>query len=227
MLAFVLACAVSLVLAVLLLRQVGMTRRVEEGLGEWKQLYEQAHRDRAALLKRSRELERRDNGSPLRSESDFRGLASRSSGARGRQQSRPPSAVPTEPTTKAAAPVAKPLTLVLPIQLLSKNARDKLHYRARHKLRQDYRDIIQTKYRKAVTPQVRQRVTVMRVKGKGERDFDQQNIGAGSAIELIDALTAAGYWVDDAPRWLETEFRQGTSEKVKGPAVLVEIEPLP
>ena len=222
-LALILACAVSLVLTVLLLRQVGMTRRAKEGLGEWKQLYEQAHRDRAALLKRTRELERRGNGSPRQPDSDLRGSALRT---RGRQQSRPPSAVPTGPETKAVAPVAKPLTLILPIQLLSKNARDKLHYRARHKLRQDYRDIIQTKYRKAVTPQVRQRVTVIRVKGKGERDFDQQNIGAGSAIELIDALTAAGYWVDDAPRWLETEFKQGTSEKVKGPAVLVEIEPL-
>ena len=223
-LALVVACAMSLILTVLLLRQVRMTRRAKGGLDEWKQLYEQAHRDRAALLKRTRELERRGNVSPRRPDSDLRGSAPR--GARGRQQSRPPRVVPTEPATKASAPVAKPLTLVLPIQLLSKNARDKLHYRARHKLRQDYRDIIQTKYRKAVTPQVRQRVTVMRVKGKGERDFDQQNIGAGSAIELIDALTAAGYWVDDAPRWLETEFRQGTSEKVKGPAVLVEIEPL-
>lgn len=226
-LALILACTVSLTLALLLFRQVRLTRKAKEGLGEWKRLYEQAHRDRAVFLKRTRELEKRDNGLLLRPDSDLEDSVPRSFRARGQKPSRPPSAVSTEPATKAAAPMAEPLTLILPIQLLSKNARDKLHYRARHKLRQDYRDIIRTKYpRRGSPPRVKQRATVTRVLGPRERRFDQQNIGAGSAVELIDALTEAGYWIDDAPKWLDTEFKQGLSEGIKGPAVLVEIEVL-
>ena len=45
-------------------------------------------------------------------------------------------------------------------------------------------------------------------------------------VELIDALTAAGFWVDDSPRWLETAFEQGDGPGLTGPAVVVEIEPL-
>ena len=117
------------------------------------------------------------------------------------------------------------LTLVLPIQLLSKNARDKLHYQAKNRLRKDYQDVIQIKYprRGELTPRVRQRVTVTRILGPRERRFDQQNVGAGSAIELIDALTRAGFWVDDSEKWLETRFEQVASKKFRGPAVTVEI----
>jgi len=79
MLALILACAVSLALAGLLLRQVGMTRKAKEGLGEWKRLYEQAHRDHAALEKRVRELERRGSGSSSRPDPDPGGSASRPS----------------------------------------------------------------------------------------------------------------------------------------------------
>jgi hypothetical protein len=123
--------------------------------------------------------------------------------------------------------MADPLTLILPIQLLSKNGRDKLHFRDRHKLWRQYQGIINLKYpRKEPAPQVKQRATLTRIRGPRERDFDQQNIGAGSAIELIDALTAAGYWKDDSPTWLETEFKQSASGKIQGPAVIVEIEVL-
>jgi hypothetical protein len=120
--------------------------------------------------------------------------------------------------------VPEPLTLLLPIQLLSKNVRDRLHWRKQRKLKADYLDIIRAKYPQPVTPQVKQRATVTRIKGPRERDFDEQNIGAGSAIELIDALTAAGYWVDDSPAWLETRFAQCSHKTVKGPAVIIEIE---
>lgn len=121
---------------------------------------------------------------------------------------------------------AEPIILVLPVKLLSKNSRDKLHWRRRNELKNEYKAIIDIKYRKPETPQVRQRVTVTRLKGPRERDFDEQNIGAGSAVELIDALTAAGYWRDDSPTWLETEFKQRTSMKIRGPAVEVRIEAL-
>jgi hypothetical protein len=120
--------------------------------------------------------------------------------------------------------MSKLLTLVLPIQLKSKNERDRMHWRQQRAMRQSYHDIVTLKYsRNELPPEVKQRVTVTRVMGPRERDFDEQNIGAGTAIELIDALTAAGYWKDDSPRWLETRFVQARSKTIKGPAVLVEI----
>ena len=225
--AFVLLCSALLVLAAFLVRQVGLTRRANKRLAEWKRRYERSHHDQAALRKRYRELERRHQNAPSRSGGVPRPPVA---GASGRQPtiSRPASRPVRAPTAKTtAAPASEPLRLVLPIQLLSKNARDKLHYRARHKLRKDYQAVIELTYpRRAGPPQVKQRVTVTRVLGPRERPFDGQNVGAGSAVELIDALSAAGFWVDDAPRWLETAFKQGDSPAVKGPAVVVEIEPL-
>jgi len=120
--------------------------------------------------------------------------------------------------------MAEALTLVLPIQLRSKNDRDKMHYRQRSALKKSYQDIVTLKHqRRTPTPTVKQRAVVTRIKGPRERDWDEQNIGAGTAIELIDALTAAGYWRDDNPAWLETRFAQASSKTIKGPAVLVEI----
>ena len=213
-----------LAVAALLVRQVGLTRRANEGLGEWKRRYERSRRDGAVLLSRYRELERRHQGkTPGFGEAAERPVAG-SSGQHEPTTTRPARAAAARTTAVAAS---GPLTLVLPIRLLSKNARDKLHFRARHKLRQEYEAIIQfTHPRRGDPPQVKQRATVTRVLGLRERPFDGQNVGAGSAVELIDALTAAGYWVDDAPRWLETAFRQGDHPAVKGPAVVVEIEPL-
>ncbi len=226
--ALICCCLALLVLAALLVRQVGMTRRANEGLSEWRRRYERGRRDHAALLKRLRELEGRPATTPARPgktpEQRVAGPSGRREPTISRSASRPARA-PTAQTT--AVPASALLTLELPIQLLSKNARDKLHYRARHKLRRDYGAVIELTYpRREEPPRVKQRVTVTRVLGSRERLFDEQNVGAGSAVELIDALTAAGFWVDDAPRWLETAFKQGDHLGVKGPAVVVEIEPL-
>ncbi len=209
-----------LLVAALLARQVGLTRNANERLAEWRRRYEQSRRDGAALLSRYRELGARAK------EAD-----PRPSGSARRAAAAPPEpqkqATPRPARTPAATTGASaPRTLVLPVQLLSKNARDKLHYRARHKLRRDYEEVIRLAYpRRGEPPRTKQRVTVTRVLGPRERPFDGQNVGAGSAVELIDALTACGFWVDDAPRWLETAFEQGDRPGVKGPAVVVEIEP--
>ena len=212
-----------LLVAALLVRQVGLTRNANEGLAEWRRRYERVRRDHAALLKRYRELEGRHAGTPSRPGKTPGYPVANSSGRH------EPTIGRSDPSTAetTAAPTSAPLTLTLPIQLLSKNARDKLHYRARHKLRRDYGAIIELIYpRRADPPKVKQRATVTRVLGPRERPFDEQNVGAGSAVELIDALSAAGFWVDDAPRWLETVFTQGDRPGVTGPAVVVEIEPL-
>lgn len=116
-------------------------------------------------------------------------------------------------------------TLVLPIKLLSKNGRDKLTWRQRHRLRRDYLNIVHLKYpHRADPPQCKQRVKIIRVMGPREREWDTQNIGAGTAVELVDALKLAGYFIDDSPKFLETDFAQERSSKIKGPAVFIEIK---
>jgi hypothetical protein len=210
----------SLTLGLLLHRQLRLTKRAREDVDAWKQLYEQVRRDRATLLKTLRGLEGTKAAVTVGTEARWKNLDP----YRPEQTKNRTQAVAIGRGRKVLT-ATEPLTLVLPIQLLSKNTRDKLHYQARGKLRKDYQEIIELKYpRREPAPEVRQRATVTRVKGPRERDFDEQNIGAGSAIELVDALTAAGYWIDDSPKWLETMFVQSSSEKVKGPAVLVEIK---
>lgn len=227
MLAFVLLFTLLLALTLLLWRQIRLTRRARKDVNAWKQLYEQVRSDRAALLKAVRAQKGKEDAMASRTGTQPKSPGGPGAGPKVKQpeMNRPPARV-VKPSGRTSE-VAEPLTLVLPIQLLSKNARDKLHFHARGKLRKQYREIIELKYpRRTPTPQVRQQATVTRVKGPRERDFDEQNIGAGSAIELIDALTAAGYWADDSTKWLETVFAQSSSGKVKGPAVLVEIKTL-
>lgn len=217
----VLLLTALLTLAVLLFRQIKLTQKAAERSGEWKQLYEQIHRERTVALERCRELERRNSSLTLRL-----GATEKTAVLPNPEKAGVPATATKEPEVKRAPKVSEPLTLILPIQLLSKNVRDRLHWRQQRQLKTDYLNIVRTKYRRPATPQAKQRATVTRVRGSRERDFDEQNIGAGSAVELIDALTAAGYWVDDSPTWLETNFRQTTGGKVKGPAVVVEIEVL-
>lgn len=120
---------------------------------------------------------------------------------------------------------AEVLTMVLPIKLLSKNSRDRLHYRARHALRIDYQNIVSIKYpRKRPTPDYRQLVTVTRIMGPKERLFDDMNIPGGSAVELVDSLVHLGWLFDDSPRYLTPEFRQERHKTIRGPATMVEIE---
>lgn len=222
-LALILTFSLSLALVFLLLRQVRLTRRSRQDVDKWKLLYEQVRSDRAALLKALRALEEKGKTTLPRSDTKKKNLLHPTPVSKTNRFTAVELIKPGKQTSKAI----EPLTLILPIQLLSKNSRDKLHYQARGRLRKQYREIIELKHpRRTPTPQVRQRATVTRVKGPRERDFDEQNIGAGSAIELMDALTAAGYWLDDSPKWLETEFAQSAGGKIKGPSVVVEIEAL-
>ena len=208
-----------------LFRQTKLIQKTAEGSDAWKQLYEQAYRERAVALERCRELERRNSSLTLHLALHL-GPTEKTVALPNLEKAEVPATVTEEPQVKRAPKVSEPRTLILPIQLLSKNVRDRLHWRKQRQLKTDYLNIIRAKYHLRATPQTKQRATVTRVRGPRERDFDEQNIGAGSAIELIDALTAAGYWVDDSPTWLETNFRQTAGGKVKGPAVVVEIEVL-
>lgn len=64
----------------------------------------------------------------------------------------------------------------------------------RSKFKICYREIISLKYpRRSEPPTHLQFVNLNRMQGPRERDWEEQNIGAGSAIKLIDAITALGF----------------------------------
>jgi hypothetical protein len=67
-------------------------------------------------------------------------------------------------------------------------------------------------------------IRITRVLGKGQRLWDSDSIGRGNSKELIDALVAVGWFVDDCPKHIiETQFRQ-TIPKTRGlPSVIVEV----
>lgn len=76
--------------------------------------------------------------------------------------------------------------------------------------------------RKPFDHQVRLRIT--RVIGKGQRLWDSDSIGRGNAKELIDALVAVGWFVDDGPKYItETLFRQMVPVQRGLPSVAVEV----
>ena len=43
---------------------------------------------------------------------------------------------------------------------------------------------------------------MIRLLGKGQRLWDYDSIGRGSAKELLDAVVATGWFVDDGPQWI-------------------------
>lgn len=78
---------------------------------------------------------------------------------------------------------------------------------------------------KATPPSHKQRVTITRVLGKGERLWDADSVLRGNAKQLLDALVDAGYFVDDGPKYIsEVTGRQDDSRRGDGPAIQVEIE---
>lgn len=65
---------------------------------------------------------------------------------------------------------------------------------------------------------------VTRVLGPGQRKWDADSVGRGSAKELIDSLVACGFFVDDSPRWVsECIFTQDASRRKIGPKTEVAI----
>ena len=65
---------------------------------------------------------------------------------------------------------------------------------------------------------------VTRVLGPGQRKWDADSVGRGSAKELIDSLVACGFFVDDSPRWIvECIFTQDDSRRNVGPKTDVAI----
>lgn len=52
--------------------------------------------------------------------------------------------------------------------------------------------------------------------GKAEKYYDTDSLGRGNAKELIDAMTAAGFWKDDSYKHLEVHYGQDDSDRANG-----------
>lgn len=66
-------------------------------------------------------------------------------------------------------------------------------------------------------------LTITRILGPGQRLWDSDSIGRGNAKELVDALVACGWFVDDGPKWIvETRYRQQVDRDV-GPATAITV----
>lgn len=67
-------------------------------------------------------------------------------------------------------------------------------------------------------------VHLTRVLGPGQRFWDADSVLRGNAKELIDALVAVGWFVDDGPKWIVTATgSQDATQRVNGPSVIVTV----
>ena len=67
-------------------------------------------------------------------------------------------------------------------------------------------------------------VTITRILGPRQSKWDADSVLRGSAKELIDALVAVGWFVDDGPRWIRhCDGRQDDTRRACGPAVEITV----
>lgn len=67
-------------------------------------------------------------------------------------------------------------------------------------------------------------ICITRILGRGQRLWDADSVGRGSAKELLDSLVELGWFVDDGPKWIVScDYRQDASRRDVGPATLVDV----
>ena len=67
-------------------------------------------------------------------------------------------------------------------------------------------------------------VDITRILGKGQRLWDADSVLRGNAKELIDALVAVGWFVDDGPKYIySVHGYQDETQRDNGPSVRVTI----
>lgn len=115
-------------------------------------------------------------------------------------------------------------SIVLPIKLTNANDGRGGSFWESAKRRKDYESIIaacgvrHTPFYSVVT------IRITRILGPRERLWDADSVLRGSAKELIDAMVACGWFVDDGPKWIKTcDGRQDKSQRENGPSVLLEV----
>ena len=116
------------------------------------------------------------------------------------------------------------LSEAFPIKLLNGNNGQTKHWSTANKFRKQYESEILAMgtYRKPFDVRVRIRIT--RILGKGERMWDEDSIGRGSAKQFIDAMVACGFFHDDGPKWIAgVEYRQSDGSRANGPCIILDV----
>lgn len=117
------------------------------------------------------------------------------------------------------------ITLFLPVPLSNNNGGQTRHWSAANKQKHIFANVFRQLRLKAVPPPYRQRVTITRILGKGERLWDADSVLRGNAKQLVDAMVDAGYFTDDGPKYVAECFgKQDDTDRKNGPAIRVEIE---
>jgi hypothetical protein len=115
-------------------------------------------------------------------------------------------------------------TVKLPFELTNSNNGRGHHWGGSAKIRKQFEETLR-KLRMVRTPFLFPvKVHVVRVLGKGQREWDYDSIGRGNAKEIFDALVACGWFSDDSPRFITgVSYDQDISQRSKGPFVEVTI----
>ncbi len=112
--------------------------------------------------------------------------------------------------------------VLLPIELLNRNDGLSFSFKRALAIKAKYLRLLENIRREPITNQVD--IVVVRILGKGQRLWDADSIGRGSAKQLIDALVDLNWFPDDGPRWIRNcDYRQCGDRRSEGPSVLIRI----
>lgn len=117
-------------------------------------------------------------------------------------------------------------SIVLPIELDNGNTGRTKHFSQASKRRKQYEGVLRRMGLVKEPPAYQQHVTITRILGRGQRYYDLDSLCRGNAKELLDAMTACGWWKDDSYKWLTgVDFRQDANRRTLGPAIEVHVRP--
>ena len=117
------------------------------------------------------------------------------------------------------------MKLFIPIPLSNNNTGQSRHWSAANKQKQLFGKTLMALGLKAIPPTHKQRVTITRILGKGERLWDADSVLRGNAKQLLDSLVDAGYFIDDGPNYItEVLGKQDADRRTQGPGIEVLIE---
>lgn len=115
----------------------------------------------------------------------------------------------------------------LPIRLTNDNEGRTRHFSVSRKRRLAYENDLRIfGFFRTKPPLFKQKVTLTRLLGPGEKFWDWDSVLRGSAKELVDALAALKFFLTDGPRWVVgvAGLQDDTGRRRYGPGVRILIE---
>lgn len=116
------------------------------------------------------------------------------------------------------------LRIRLPVELTNNNGGRSQTYHRSNQFRRQIEiqlrawDLVRTPFDLQVT------VTVLRVLGARQREWDQSSGLRGNWKEIEDAMVAVGWFHNDTRKWIrKVDFDQITDDRPNGPSIIVEI----